>query len=374
MDLLVVDGDLELSGQINDMLVARGVHVTTTDSSEGLFTHLATQTPSLILLCVELPERKGAGYLACNKLKKDDRWISIPVVLTSDSATEEDFDKHRKLKTAADAYLHKPFTDDDLFRKMEDLAGFKVSSAEFEDLQAQVHDFLNERADLEGRIRELQDQLIAAENALTQAVETQEQVANQQLAEEEAKLDDLLGQVASAARTLESTRSRLQEAEQKAQELASANEAQEQALASRQARVAALDERLVSLDATVDERQSNLETLQENESKLVAQIADYEQTCEEALRRKTALADDVAALDTQVGSANDNLGMLQRSIEGAEARLATLQEQQAAGTQVVEQYRTLGSQVAKVESLHKKIAEQMSQLLEQMSYLEDPET
>jgi CheY-like chemotaxis protein len=85
------------------------------DGKEGL--DVATRDrPDLIVLCVELP--KMSGYSICNKLKKDNDLKGIPLIITSKEATPETFAQHKKLKTRAEDYLIKPFSEDDLFEKI----------------------------------------------------------------------------------------------------------------------------------------------------------------------------------------------------------------------------------------------------------------
>ncbi len=68
--------------------------------------------PSVILLNVELP--KGSGYSFCNRLKKQQDLKKIPIILTSGQETPEAFAQHQKTPTPADAYMHKPFSMDQL--------------------------------------------------------------------------------------------------------------------------------------------------------------------------------------------------------------------------------------------------------------------
>lgn len=68
--------------------------------------------PAVILLNVELP--KGSGYSFCNRLKKQQDLKRIPIILTSGQETPEAFAQHSKTPTPADAYMHKPFSMDQL--------------------------------------------------------------------------------------------------------------------------------------------------------------------------------------------------------------------------------------------------------------------
>src|SRR5688572_1613902 len=59
-----------------------------------------------------------SGYSICNKLKKDNDLKGIPLIITSKEATPETFAQHKKLKTRAEDYLIKPFSDAELIEKI----------------------------------------------------------------------------------------------------------------------------------------------------------------------------------------------------------------------------------------------------------------
>ncbi len=106
-NVLLIENDPVFAREATAALEGAGFGVRVTgDGKEGL--ELAFDlAPDLIVLCVELP--RMSGYSVCNKLKKDDRLRSIPLVIVSAEATPETFEQHRKLKTRAEDYLIKPF-------------------------------------------------------------------------------------------------------------------------------------------------------------------------------------------------------------------------------------------------------------------------
>jgi CheY-like chemotaxis protein len=71
----------------------------------------------VIVVSVELP--RMSGFWVCSKLKKDERFRDVPLILVSQEATEATFEEHKKLKTRAEAYLHKPFLFDQLRSEIE---------------------------------------------------------------------------------------------------------------------------------------------------------------------------------------------------------------------------------------------------------------
>ena len=110
--VLIIDADEEFAGRLKSTLEAHGAEVHTTgDGRQGLDMARA-QTPTAIVVCVELP--RMSGYSICAKLKKDANLKSVTLVITSAEATQETFEHHKKLKNRAEEYLRKPFEPDTL--------------------------------------------------------------------------------------------------------------------------------------------------------------------------------------------------------------------------------------------------------------------
>ena len=75
-----------------------------TDGS-AFFTELEKETPDLVLLDVMLPGEDGVTILG--KMKADERYSRIPVIMATARGTE--FDKVQSLDLGADDYITKPF-------------------------------------------------------------------------------------------------------------------------------------------------------------------------------------------------------------------------------------------------------------------------
>src|SRR3989440_1293450 len=95
-----------------------------TDSEQGM-SIAKEEGPDLIVVCVEAQPTNG--YMLCTRLKKDDQLKSIPVILTSSTATADAFEKHKKLKTRAEEYLIKPFAPQAILEKASQLLGVKLA-------------------------------------------------------------------------------------------------------------------------------------------------------------------------------------------------------------------------------------------------------
>ncbi|HXN56251.1 MAG TPA: response regulator [Myxococcales bacterium] len=119
--ILLIDSDENFAQGLQAAILASGFNaVVATDSEQGM-TLAREENPDLIVVCVEAQPTNG--YMLCTRLKKDDQLKGIPVILTSTNATEESFEKHRKLKTRAEEYLIKPFAPALLLRKASELLG-----------------------------------------------------------------------------------------------------------------------------------------------------------------------------------------------------------------------------------------------------------
>ena len=105
--ILLIDSDEAFAQGLSNAITARGFTATMATNSEQGMSLAKQENPDLIVVCVEAQPTNG--YMLCTRLKKDEALKGIPVILTSANATQESFDKHKKLKTRAEDYLIKPF-------------------------------------------------------------------------------------------------------------------------------------------------------------------------------------------------------------------------------------------------------------------------
>ncbi|MBN1962340.1 MAG: response regulator [Deltaproteobacteria bacterium] len=110
--VLIIESDAAVATSLTQLLEAKGVQTkVTADGGEGVSLARSFK-PDAIVLCVELS--RVSGYSICNKLKKDPELGRIPLLLTSSQATVETFEQHKKLKTRAEAYLKKPYSNEEI--------------------------------------------------------------------------------------------------------------------------------------------------------------------------------------------------------------------------------------------------------------------
>ena len=104
--VLIFESDPEFAGELRTELGRLGctVHIVE-DGNVGL-TAAVQERPDLILLSIELPRMNG--FSVCNKLKKDGALKDIPLLIMSSESSEETFEQHKKLRTRAEDYVHKP--------------------------------------------------------------------------------------------------------------------------------------------------------------------------------------------------------------------------------------------------------------------------
>jgi DNA-binding response OmpR family regulator len=80
---------------------------------------IAVERPNLILMDVVMPQRNG--FQACRELKGNAEYSRIPVVLVSSKNTESD--KFWAKQQGADAYVVKPFSNQELLGAVQKFVG-----------------------------------------------------------------------------------------------------------------------------------------------------------------------------------------------------------------------------------------------------------
>ncbi|MDI1450249.1 response regulator, partial [Polyangium sp. 6x1] len=104
--VLVFESDHAFAGELRTELGRLGCTVQVVDDGNAGLSLAANDKPDLILLSIELPRMNG--FSVCNKLKKDPVLKDVPLVIMSSESTDETFEQHRKLRTRAEDYVHKP--------------------------------------------------------------------------------------------------------------------------------------------------------------------------------------------------------------------------------------------------------------------------
>jgi DNA-binding response OmpR family regulator len=122
--ILFIDSDESFTRGLQAAASAHGFTALAAANSDAGLMLARKENPDLIVVCVE--SQPTNGYMLCTRLKKDDQLKSIPVILTSSTATPESFEKHKKLKTRAEEYFIKPFEPSLMLQKASELLGMSA--------------------------------------------------------------------------------------------------------------------------------------------------------------------------------------------------------------------------------------------------------
>jgi twitching motility two-component system response regulator PilH len=115
--ILVVDDsptDLRL---VTSSLQSKGFRVITATDGEDALEKALQEQPRLIVLDIVLPKKNG--FQVCRQLKTSPDTKDIKIVLLSSKSM--DTDRFWGLKQGADAYMTKPFKDDELLDNLKKL-------------------------------------------------------------------------------------------------------------------------------------------------------------------------------------------------------------------------------------------------------------
>ena len=107
-NVLIFENDSTFAAELDEGLRALGCEITiASDANVGLQS-AAVNRPDLILLAIELPRMNG--FSVCNKLKRDPALKGVPLIIMSTDSTDETFEQHKRLRTRAEDYIHKPIS------------------------------------------------------------------------------------------------------------------------------------------------------------------------------------------------------------------------------------------------------------------------
>src|SRR4051812_14560039 len=141
--VLVFESDPSFAAELRTELARLGATVQVVDDGNVGLQAASSDRPDLILLSIELPRMNG--FSVCNKLKKDAHLKDVPLVIMSSESSEETFEQHRKLRTRAEDYVHKPIAFGELLQHIRVLVPLDGPSPDSEaividDLEVSVED------------------------------------------------------------------------------------------------------------------------------------------------------------------------------------------------------------------------------------------
>src|SRR5919108_5418015 len=113
--LLVADDDPALLGTLSWVLKEQGYEVVSTHEGNRVVPLMAERAPDLVLLDILFADSSGTDVL--ERIKRDERWRDIPVVMMSALTPEEA--AVRTLGLGAADYVRKPFRVRELLARIQ---------------------------------------------------------------------------------------------------------------------------------------------------------------------------------------------------------------------------------------------------------------
>jgi DNA-binding response OmpR family regulator len=110
--ILVVEDETSIASFIAAYLKNAGYGVRTSSTAQAALVEMATETPALIVLDLNLPD--GDGVELCRRIRKSS---DVPILMLT--ARDEDVDKIIGLEVGADDYMTKPFNPRELVARVK---------------------------------------------------------------------------------------------------------------------------------------------------------------------------------------------------------------------------------------------------------------
>ena len=114
LNILVVDDDKGIRDMLKDMLEEADFSVELAGDTQKALASIQRQLPDLILLDWMLPSQSGIEW--ARRLKKDERFASIPIIMLTARTEEED--KIKSLDSGVDDHISKPFSSRELLARI----------------------------------------------------------------------------------------------------------------------------------------------------------------------------------------------------------------------------------------------------------------
>ncbi len=115
--ILVVDDEIYIVHILEFSLTMEGYTVLTASDGQEALKTIEAERPDLVVLDIMMPSLDG--YQVCRKLRQDDQFQNLPVILLS--AKGRPVDREAGLEAGADDYITKPFSPRKLLEKIREL-------------------------------------------------------------------------------------------------------------------------------------------------------------------------------------------------------------------------------------------------------------
>lgn len=115
--ILVVDDEIYIVHILEFSLTMEGYSVLTASDGDEALKLIDSERPDLIVLDIMMP--KIDGYEVCRRLRQDEQFSDLPVILLS--AKGRPIDREAGLQAGANDYITKPFSPRKLLGKIREL-------------------------------------------------------------------------------------------------------------------------------------------------------------------------------------------------------------------------------------------------------------
>jgi len=117
--VLIADDEPNIVTSLEYLMGKRGYEVKVARNGEEALALVASFLPDLVLLDVMMPRK--SGYEVCQQIREHKDWQHIKVVMLSAKGREAEVNKG--LSLGADIYVTKPFSNQELIDKIDELLG-----------------------------------------------------------------------------------------------------------------------------------------------------------------------------------------------------------------------------------------------------------
>jgi len=133
--ILIVEDEVGIARMIQVLLEARGFSTVVCHAGDEAVRRIADIPVDLVLLDVMMPGMDG--YEVCRRLKADEQWRHIPVIMLTAKDTTRDL--VRGLEIGADDYITKPFNTEELIARIQVLLRIRGMSLELMRRNRELH-------------------------------------------------------------------------------------------------------------------------------------------------------------------------------------------------------------------------------------------
>ena len=330
-NILIIDSNADFCEQASTLLGNLPVQITVVNSGRTGVSKANKLKPDLVILSAELDDMNG--YMACKNIRKNDSNREIKVILTSSSAKSSDFEKHKRLKDRADAYLSKPLEDGELVREVIGLLGTDDDFKGFTDLVEDVdlNDWVSGKPDLDDSHPHLhlddEDMNEAPRERLQELIESQSREL-EYLRKETSAFKSFMEQANKTEKALKETREQLASKEKLLHDLR-AHEGQTE----------------------IQELLNQITTLEKESDKTESALADETRERKKVEREAERLRGELKNAMDNLDESVSNMDQLKKAARAAQDISRDLEEEQRHITTLQSQVQDLQGRLSEKEKL-----------------------